>query len=406
MVQAIGILSLDGGDLDAVIADHVERNPFLSRSALSTGAADVATLENHLSDAPSLRQYLDEQIGRAFSDPDEAALARALADELDDAGYVRAEPATLAARLAATEAMVERVLLRCREFEPAGLFARDLRDTLTIQLRARGDLDAPMVAVMHRLDLVARGDRVGLVRATGFSTEIVRERLARLRRCDPKPAAGWSPPALPTVLPVARLTVDANGRWRVRLAATAFPRVVVNEDYARTLGERHDAHAFVSNAMREARWLETALRRRARTIRLVLEEMVQRQSAFLLEGDAALRPLTMAEVARSIGMHETTVGRAVGGRSVVAPRGTLRMRDFFGSGVAAAEGPMAARAVARRIEQHVSAEAPDAILSDDRLAALLQADGIEIARRTVAKYRRELSIGSSSQRRREKGALV
>ena len=182
--------------------------------------------------------------------------------------------------------------------------------------------------------------------------------------------------------------------------------MTVDDAYAASLSRRGDARGFVREALSEARWLERALRRRARTISLVVNEVVRHQSAYFERGDAGLRPLTKARVAQRIGMHETTVGRAVSDKAVETPVGTVGLARFFSSGVASADGAMAATAVGARIRSLVEAERPDAVLSDEALTALLRAEGVAIARRTVAKYREGMAIGSSARRRREKRGLL
>lgn len=402
-VQAIGMIAMDPAEIEAVIAEHVERNPFLSRLPGSGSAGDPHALEARLAEAPTLRDHLARQIGQAFSDPRDRSLALRLADELDDAGYLRTDTATVAASLGAGIGDVERVLERCRGFEPVGLFARDLRDCLALQLRARGEWDEATAAVLERIDVLARRGLDALADDAGLDRAVVSARVGRLRRCDPKPATSWEAGSIPTITPVARVRRDDGGRWRTTLLASAFPRVAVDMDYAAPFLARPDATEFARAALRDARWLETALRRRARTIGAVVGEVVARQTAFLERGDLALRPLTMATVASAVGVHETTVGRAIAGKSIAGPRGTIPLRDLFGPGVVGSAGPVAARAVARRIAQLVEHENGSAPYSDERLAELLRKDGIGIARRTVAKYRQMLAIGSTVERRRAAG---
>ena len=397
LAQAIGMIALDPGELDALVAEHVERNPFLSRPASASRGLEAA--ETHAAQ-PTAHERLQHQIALAFVDPADAALAARLPDELDGAGYLREEDGTLAVRLGVPAGAVAYVRARCRGFEPHGLFARDLADCLALQLDARDELDAGMRAVLDHLPLLAGHDLDALRRATGLAPVDLAERIRRLRRCDPKPGAGMDAPPSPTIRPVARIVPDGRGGWSVRLLSHAFPSVVLDEDYAAAMSARPEAAAFARAALREARWLDTALRRRARTLDRVVKAIVARQSDFLDRGEAALRPLTIAALAATLGLHETTVGRAVTNKSVETPRGTVALRAFFGSGIAAPDGALAARAVALRIRDLVRAERPDAVLSDDRLSELLQAEGIPIARRTVAKYRDMLSIGSSAQRRR------
>ena len=401
-VQAIGMIAMDPVDIEAVISDHVERNPFLSRASGSRSAGDPLAFEARLAHVPTLRQHIAEQIAHAFPAGRDRALALRLADELDEAGYLTVDHDVVAIRLGVSGATMTRVLGRCREFEPAGLFARDLKDCLALQLAARDELDRPMEAILERLELVATGRLARLAIEAGLERDIVETCVTRLKRCDPKPAASWQAGSPLPVIPVARATRRLNGTWAIALLASAFPKVTVDEAYAAPLLARDDTLEFARAALREARWLDQALRRRTQTIGNVVREIVACQTAFLERGEVALRPLTKSKIAERVGVHETTVGRAVAGKAIETPRGTVALHDLFGSGVSGPAGMVSARAVATRIERMVERENPDVPYSDQRLAELLRAEGIEVARRTVAKYRRQLAIGSAADRQRAK----
>ena len=405
LAQSIRMLAMGGRELDAFVAGEVERNPFLTRVGRS-GNGEAEAIGERTAEIVSLTAHLEAQIGLAFRDPADRALARRLVGELDEAGYLRAG-VEVAAGWNVPRERVETVLARCRFFEPAGLFARDLADCLALQLAARDRLDPAMRLVLGRLDLVARRDLESLGALTGLDDEDVRGILSDIRACDPKPGTGFGDPAPPPVLPSARVAPDGEGGWRAELIESSLPRVLVDRDYAARLsrsGARDaELREWMAGALSEAGWLARSLAQRARSILRVADEIARRQADFMRRGEIAMRPLTLREVGDALDLHESTVSRVVAGKSMVTPVGTVAMRSFFGGGVEASGGALAARAVQARIRELVAAERPGAVLSDDALTRLLDAEGVAIARRTVAKYRERCGIAPSSVRRREKG---
>ena len=415
LAQSIRMLAMAPGEIDALVASEIDKNPFMHRVggpapvAARGGSAGEAidVLEARTPATPSPVERIEAQIALAFRTAPERAVARFLASELDDAGYLREAPGAYAARAGVPLPMVERVLARLRLFEPAGLFARDLRDCLALQLAARDRLDPAMEALLGRLDLLARRDFDALRSVTGLDEADLLDALAEIRSCDPKPGAGRSDEPAPVIVPCARIVPHGDG-FRAELVNAATPRVRVDREAAEMLLRRADAEAreWITARMGDAAWLERSLAQRARSILKVVAEVAERQADFMRMGEAALRPLTLRAVADDLGLHESTVSRVVAGKSVETPRGTVRLRSFFGAGVAAQDGALAARAVQIRISDLIRAERADAVLSDERLTGLLREEGIDIARRTVAKYREALGIGSSAQRRRELRAMA
>ena len=414
LAQSIRMIGMGTAELDALVASTVERNPFLRRDPRSLprgvvargGGDPLPSIEERAAAPVTLVDAIERQVALAFRDAEGAALARRLAAELDEAGYLREGADALARRFGVPRDRLVAVLDRCRAFEPAGLFARDLADCIGLQLASRDRLDPAMARLLSRLDLLARRDFAALREVTGLEEADLLDALAEIRGCDPKPAAGFAAPVAATLAPCARIVAGDGGGWRVALIGSEMPRVLVDRDAAEELA-RHDdtdAREWIASHLAEASWLARSLAQRARSIRAVVAEAARRQSDFLVHGEARLRPLTRRAVADAIGVHESTVSRAVSGKSVETPLGTLPLARFFGAGVPADDGALAARAVQSRIAELIGAERPEAILSDERLTGLLREEGIDIARRTVAKYREALSIGSSAQRRRERRA--
>ena len=417
LAQSIRMLAMAPGELDALVANEVESNPFLARVGTGSNirtrplgnSADGAlhTIEERVAQPPSRHEHLEAQIALAFRNAQDAALARFLASELDEAGYLRVANDELLRRTGASPSRLESVLDRCRAFEPRGVFARDLADCLRLQIAAKNCLDPAMDAMLSRLDLVAKRDFDALCELVGLEIDDITDMLAELRACDPKPLAGFDAPPAGLVSPCARITVD-GAKFRVELVSSAVPQVRVDRDYAKTLagGANGEVREWVTTHLASASWLERSLLQRARSILSVVTQVAERQGPFLREGEGALRPLTLRSVADVIGVHESTVSRVVAGKSIETPRGTVRLRAMFGAGVATDDGALAARAVQTRIADLIRSETLNTILSDEALTTLLRDDGINIARRTVAKYREGLGLGSSTQRRREKRGAV
>ena len=410
LAQSIRMLAMGAGEVEALIEREAVRNPFIARIGGSrhAGGDALTAIGERTAATTTLNAHIEEQIGLAFRNLDDRTIARALAAELDESGYLRATTTELEGRLGWSAERVGRVLARLREFEPAGLFAHGLADCLGLQIAARDRLDPAMRSVLGRLDLVAKRDFAALSALSGLSVGDLRDCIAEICACDPKPGAGFAPAPVPSIEPVARLVRDGSGRWRAELIGSATPRVEVDRDYAAEVAALGDegAREWAASALADATWLERSLAQRARSIQRVANEVAARQRDYLERGIAFLRPLTLRRVADAIGVHESTVSRVVAGKAVETPLGTKALRSFFGAGVPSNDGEVAAEAVQVRIRDMIAAERVEAILSDEALCKRLRAEGIDIARRTVAKYREGLSLGSSTVRRRERLAAM
>jgi RNA polymerase sigma-54 factor len=268
-----------------------------------------------------------------------------------------------------------------------------------------------MQALVGRLDLVARRDFAGLKRLCGVDDEDLAEMLAEIRRLDPKPGRAFGASAVEVLVPDVFVRPAPDGSWLIELNSDALPRVLVNQTYyARvTRGAKSDTdRAFLSECLQTANWLTRSLEQRARTILKVATEIVRQQDGFFVHGVQALRPLNLKTVADAIGMHESTVSRVTSNKSIGTSRGTFEMKYFFTAAIASAAGMEAhsSEAVRHRIRQMIDAETGADVLSDDALVQRLRSEGVDIARRTVAKYREALRIPSSIERRREKSLAL
>ncbi|MEO8666894.1 MAG: RNA polymerase factor sigma-54 [Bauldia sp.] len=378
-----------------------------SRQAVS---AEDYNIEAFVAEDKSLADHLSDQLGLAVPDQVRRLVGHALIDEIDEAGYLRTDLGSVAERLGAPLAVVEEVLALVQSFDPPGIAARDLGECLSLQLAERDRLDPAMAALVANLDLVARRDHTALRRLCGVDEEDLVEMLAEIRRLDPKPGNAFGNAVVQPVIPDVLVRQGPDGDWLIELNTGTLPRVLVNQSYyARVAkGRRTDTDkAFMSECLQTANWLVKSLDQRARTILKVASEIVRQQDAFLVQGVQYLRPLNLKTVAEAIGMHESTVSRVTSNKYMATPRGIFELKYFFTASIASsARGGEAhsAEAVRFRIRRMIDEEATTDILSDDTIVGALRESGIDIARRTVAKYREAMRIPSSVQRRRDKQA--
>ena len=456
--QAIKLLALSNLEIEAFIAEEVERNPLLaadqtderatperveaepagadagggdaaldvdvaaerfddgpSEAALSTGPTgagagdpgsdgELPDLDTLAAPATSLHDHLLAQAGAGIAGPDQFIAAH-LIDQIDEAGYLRASLLDIATRLGVPLARVEAVLAIVQTFDPTGVGARDLSECLALQARDADRYDPCMARLLDNLDLLARGELARLKRMCGVDDEDMADMIRELRAYDPKPGCRYGGEPAQAVVPDLFVQRTKAG-WAIELNAATLPRVLVNRRYhAELAGGAQDkaARAWLGEMLGQANWLVKALDQRQRTIVRVATEIVRQQEAFFLHGVSHLKPLTLARVADAIEMHESTVSRVTSNKYLHCQRGLFELKYFFTSAIQAADGgeAVSAQAVKSALRALIAAEG-DAVLSDDTLVEQLQAKGFDIARRTVAKYREALGIGSSVQRRRAK----
>lgn len=370
---------------------------------------DEFDLNDVTGNSPTLRDHIGAQIALSGFNRRDNAIARDLTDCLDDAGYLRADLSESAERLGVEAAAVASVLAVCQGFEPAGLFARDLAECLALQLIARNRYDPAMAALIANIDLLARRDFVALRAVCGIGQEDLTEMVAEIRALDPRPGFAFSRGGIDAVVADVNVKAALDGVWLVELNAVALPRVLVNQIYLARVSVRasKEEREFLSECLQSANWLTRSLDQRAKTILKVSSEIVKQQSEFLTHGVRHLRPLTLKAVAEATGLHESTVSRVTANKYMATPRGLFELRYFFTSAIQSAEGGDAhsAESVRDRIRALIDNEGAD-VLSDDTIVDVLRRDGVDIARRTVAKYRESMNILSSVQRRREKRAMA
>jgi RNA polymerase sigma-54 factor len=367
---------------------------------------DENGLEGSLSEELSLKDHLEAQLTIAALDGANRLIGVALIDCIDEAGYCRADLDEMSTRLGVERDAVEQVLMVVQGFEPTGVGARDLAECLAIQLREKDRLDPCMQVFLAHLELVAKRDFAQLSQLCGVDSADVADMIAEIRELTPKPGLAFSTELVQPVVPDVFVREGADGGWHVELNTDTLPRLLINGRYhAKVANAARDREAktYITDCLNNANWLVKSLDQRARTILKVSTEIVRQQDMFLAYGVRHLRPLNLRTIADAIGMHESTVSRVTSNKYVSTPRGLFELKYFFTASIQSIGGAEAhsAEAVRDRIKEMIDREKAE-ILSDDRIVSLLTADGVNIARRTVAKYREAMRIPSSVERRRQK----
>lgn len=398
----------DGSSGDA---DGFRSDPFgLAHRASRGGSFDdhEANPEEMLSSQTTLKDHLTSQLLVEIDDPVDRLIGVHLIDLLDESGYLAGDILPVAELLGCSVDRVEAVLLRLQELDPTGVFARSLAECLALQLAERGLLDDAMNTLLAHLPLVAKRDWAALARVCSVGPEQVQKLVALLRTLNPKPATIFDHAVAQPVTPDVIMRPQPNGGWIVELNGETLPRVLVNNHYyaqvSRSVRNREDKQ-YLNECFQSANWLVKSLHQRATTILKVAAEIIRQQQDFFVQGVEALKPLVLRDIADAISMHESTVSRVTSNKFVATPRGIFELKYFFTHAVGGGNGGdvHSAESVRHRIKKMIDAETADTVLSDDALALALQREGIDIARRTVAKYRESMRIPSSMQRRREKG---
>jgi RNA polymerase sigma-54 factor len=391
------------GNLDLAGDPAAWRKP--ASAAPGGGSGEMPGLDQTLSRPLTLRDHLLAQLSVDIAEPVDRVIGTHLVDMTDDAGYLQGDLADVADRLDCDVARIEATLAKLQRFDPPGVFARDLAECLTLQLKDRNRFDPAMQALLANLPLLAGRDAAALMHLCSVDAEDLAEMVAELRALNPKPGLAFDTTSVQAIVPDVLVRPQGVG-WAVELNNDTLPRVLVNNRYyaevtgaARSKAERD----YLVDRYQQANWLAKALHQRATTILKVSTEIVRQQEGFFRHGVRHLRPLVLRDIAEAIGMHESTVSRVTSGKYMATPRGIYELKYFFTAAIAATGGgaALSAEAVRFRIRALIGAEA-DEVLSDDRVVEILLAEGIDIARRTVAKYREALRIPSSVQRRRDR----
>jgi len=420
--DTLAVLQNGGGALeefdDRWSAEHADRGGDGVELARKSAPIDGGSLDGiqRIADRPrTLLQHVLEQLGIGVVEPSQRLIALALIDVLDENGYLRGDVDEIATRLGAARVEVDAVLKRLQDFDPPGVFARTLAECLALQLRDRNRLDPAMQALVDNLELLAQRDLANLRRRCGVGDEDLADMIVELRSLDPRPGLKFDAPLAQPIVPDIFLRPGRDPEsgadiWLFELNTDALPRVIADRRYHATLiaGARdRSTREFLAERLQSANWLVKAVDQRAQTVLRVAREIVRQQDGFFRLGVGALRPLVLRDIAIAVQLHESTVSRVTANKFISTPRGIFELKYFFSSAIASSSGSeaLSSEAVRLRIRRLIDGEPERYPLSDDRIVELLHEQGIDIARRTVAKYREAMRIPSSVERRR-RGAMM
>ena len=399
------------GDRDAPQGSETGPQSFAATGGSGNFDGEATDFADRMSRDPTLRDHLLEQLNTEFDEPKERLTGALLVEFLEPSGYLSDGDTvvdTVATMLGVNAAAVEAVLVRMQQFDPPGIMARNLRECLSIQLKALDRFDPAMEMLCRHLNLLAERRFSDLARLCEVDSADLADMVAEIRALDPRPGERFeSSGTAQTVIPDILMRAARDGSWVIELNPDTLPRVLVNRTYyaeisrgARTAADKE----YLTERLNAANWLIRSLDQRAQTILKVASEIVAQQEEFFQHGVSRLRPLVLRNIAEIIGMHESTVSRVTSNKFMSTPRGMFELKYFFSTAIPRADGgeSFAAEAIRHRLKALIDAEDPGDILSDDTLVEQLQGEGMDIARRTVAKYREQLGIPSSVQRRRQK----
>lgn len=459
--QAIKLLQMNNLELDEFIEAEIEKNPLLERQDSpddSTGdsknneqasdnskdeieaafespdsadfdagssMADIGSggnskfdafdddFESRIREEKTLREHLMEQLFLGIIDERDRMVGSLLIDHLDESGYLRQDIDELSGRIGCKSERIVNLLPTMKQFDPTGVFAKDLKECFALQLEEQGKLDEPMQAFLEHMDMLADHDFKGLAEKCGVNDTYLMDLVEEIKTLNPKPAGEFDHLVVQTAIPdvlMKRLPKNLGGGWRVELNHETLPRVLVQNEYVAEVSAKaksKEDKSYVSEQLASANWLVRALDQRAQTILKVGSAIIEHQDAFFNYGIEFLQPLTLKEIADEIEMHESTVSRVTNNKYIGTPRGLFELKFFFTTALVSSGGiAHSAEAIKARIKTLIEAEDPKKILSDDKIVVILKEEGIDLARRTVAKYREAMHIGSSVQRRKQKKSLI
>ncbi|MEM6781233.1 MAG: RNA polymerase factor sigma-54 [Pseudomonadota bacterium] len=365
--------------------------------------------ENSMSKPETLREHLLEQLFVTFDDAKDKMIGALIIERLDEAGYLRESPEDLAGKLECSQERIENLLTRMKQFDPTGVFASDLEECLALQLEEQGKLDEHSKVLLENLNMLADHDFDALAKKCDVNTTYLQDIIADIKALNPKPAADFETLVVQTAIPdvlMKKLPKNLGGGWRVELNTETLPRVLINQEYYTQVAgnaKSKEDKEYITSKLNSANWLVKALDQRAQTILKVAAEIVEQQDAFFNYGIEFLKPLTLKDIADVIDMHESTVSRVTNNKYIGTPRGIFELKYFFSTALVSEDGTAhSSQSIKARIKTLTDEEDPKKILSDDKIVDILQGEGIDIARRTVAKYREAMHIPSSIQRRKQK----
>ena len=390
-----------GGETDE---GFTSRRYDVSSSDFEGTAGEI--IEQRYGEDISLREHIRQQINTLILDPAERLIALHLTDMLDDSGYLLEDTSALPTSLGTDQATLERIIRRLHSCEPTGVFARDLKECLRLQLEEKGAMNPAMESFLRHMHLYAQGEMKKFSQLCGLDEEGIREALTLIRTLDPKPGNRFQNDRVETLIPDILIRRGPDRQWRVEVNPDALPKLLVNRQYHDTIAAQvrnKDDKKFINEQLTHANWLVKALDQRASNMLKVATEIVRWQKDFLERGIHYLKPMKLSDIAALAQVHESTVSRISANKYMATPRGTFEMKYFFSTAVGGEDGEaQSSRVIMHEIKQLIHKESPDAILSDDAIMRILKERGMDVARRTVVKYRQSLDIPSSVDRRKLK----
>ena len=435
--QAIELLQFTSLELNEYIKKEIEENPMLEMENPNEALGEVEELpmdkeidwkeyvdkyddisykpqvdknqkeysfESFVSYSPSLKEYLGNQLSLVKLSQEEYFIGQYIIQNINENGYLVTSLEEIASLLKVNVLDVEKILKIIQTFEPLGVGARDLKECLLIQIKEKGDLDPLIVDIVEKyLDDIACNRMIKISKELNINIEKMQEVCDYIKTLEPKPGRAFSNDGdnVRYIIPDATIEL-IDGEFVIIINDSTGPRLNINNFYKNLIssGSDEDTSNFLSEKLNSAMWIIKSIEQRRQTIYKVVESILKFQIEFFKSGDKALVPLTLKEVAEDIGMHESTISRATNGKYVQTPRGLFELKYFFSTGLPSSGGDVSSTSIKSMIKDIIDNEDPKKPYSDQRLADILKEKGAKISRRTVAKYRDELEIPSSSMRRR------
>ncbi|MEZ5691316.1 MAG: RNA polymerase factor sigma-54 [Rickettsiales bacterium] len=409
----VGEWSEDWDDSYDIDRDNINYSQESSANSSSYNSDEYnKTIEDNPANSLSLREHMLNQLQIEINDPTEKLIGAYLIDLLDESGYIKDDPTQISEVLGVEVKEIENILESLKKFDPTGVCAKDLKECLSLQLREKGRFDPAIEKLLNNLDLLADSKFDELRKKCGVDKEDLKDMISEIRALNPKPSSNFIHEVTQAIEPdifVRRLTDDS---WHIELNMNNFPKVMVNKRFYKTVSEKtknKKDKEYLSEKFNSANWLIKALEQRAQTMLKVSGELIKQQDAFFRLGVRYLKPMTLKDIAAATDYHESTISRVTNGKFLTCQRGTFELKYFFTSSLTRAQGSgdnFSSQSVKHLIAEMIEKEELNNILLDDDIVEKLKENNINIARRTVAKYRESLSIPSSAKRKRIKQNIL
>ncbi len=442
--QAIKLLQMSSLELEEFVETALEENPFLEKEDDKLNQMDEATpeekenpldneydadswdkadkdnnfdasdnnwVEKTVSQGETLREHVLKQINTCLHEPTEKMIAFHLLENLEPNGYLLTDITEISSNIGADIEKTFAVLEKVQQFTPSGIFARNVKECLALQLKDLNRYDPIIATLLDNLELLAMKEMAKLKKICCVDDEDLNDMIADIKALNPYPSSEWEFMPSPPITPEVFIRQDKLGRWVIEINQDTLPRVLINHQYLATvkgaLKNKQDKQ-YAKERLSNASWLVKAIHQRTTTILKVSEEIVRLQQDFFEKGIEYLKPMILKDVANNIGVHESTISRVTTNKYLSCPKGIYELKYFFTSSLSQSKGQdnTSSEVVKHKIKNYIDTEANDGVLSDEDLAILLKNDGINVARRTVAKYREAMKIPTSGQRKRAKKLLI